>query len=90
MLYDKTSALVQQFLSGRTLTRWRTRFRNLAEKHMGGIVKFLLNIHPEINVRINIGPSAFKYLLKLIGQLKMTNNIDILIMLLELQNAGSL
>jgi len=90
MLYDKTVALMHRFIHGRTLTRWRTRFKILAEKNLGRIVGFLLKIHPEIDIRRNFSLSGFEYLLKLIRQFETTKDIHILIILLELQNSDSL
>ena len=90
MLYDKTATLIKQFLSSRTRTRWRTRFRNLAERHSNRIVKFLLDLHPDLNALEFSGQSSFEYLLCLVQRIEPTEAMPILMILLELQNTDNL
>jgi len=73
-----------------TITRWRSRFRKIAEKHLQPLIRFILLVHPEVDVKTGSKQTPFEYLAKLISQFNPSKNMEILVILLELQNAGLL
>jgi len=76
------------FKTKRTIYRWRTRFRGIAKKHLRPLIRFILQIHPEVDVKTGTVPQPLEYLLQLISQFNPSHDVEILVILLELQNAG--
>ena len=87
---EKKSGFVCPYISRRTITRWRTRFRAFAQKHWQPLLRFILHMHPEVDVKSKSMLPATKFLQGLIDQFSPSNNVAILILLLELQNSGGL
>jgi len=75
----------------RTIFRWRMRFRRFAEKHLQQVIKFIFLFHPEVDVKaVSKNQHPLEQLTQLISQFNPSNDIEILIILLELQNADRL
>ena len=81
----------QRVTAPRTIFRWRKRFRGFAEKYLQQVIKFILQFHPEVDVKaVPQKQHPLEQLKQLISQFNASNDIEILIILLELQNADRL